>query len=232
MIDLSAARIHRSLMARMIPLFVRTDADPNMEIVRLGSDYGGWSIPIALLDSRSTIYSVGIGEDASFDIELAERLKCTIQCIDPTPRANEYLLRLGHQSLISHPVGLWIDDTTLSLYQPKNREHVSLSVTDRFNTSESIQLPMLTLISLMEMCEHKSIDLLKMDIEGAEAEVLDQLVADGPFPKILAVEFERIESPRRTFRRIRSIREAGYIVVAVERNNITFVSRRVGGHNS
>lgn len=59
----------------------------------LGSSYGGWSICPDLLDSKSIVYSLGIGEDISFDLELIERFGTSIYAFDPTPKSLDWLSR-------------------------------------------------------------------------------------------------------------------------------------------
>lgn len=59
---------------------------PNL--IRLGSEYGGWCFlddPASL--RNSIIVSAGLGEDASFDIEFANKYDAKVLVVDPTPRA-------------------------------------------------------------------------------------------------------------------------------------------------
>ncbi|SHJ95358.1 hypothetical protein SAMN05444404_2983 [Ruegeria lacuscaerulensis ITI-1157] len=62
-------------------------AKDGLRLVTLGSNYGGWTF----LDEGSlqgcAVVSAGLGEDASFDIEFANRYNAKVVIIDPTPRA-------------------------------------------------------------------------------------------------------------------------------------------------
>jgi len=62
-------------------------------IKRFGTKYGGYYYPKKLpgLNQKSIIYSVGVGEDISHDIELLSELNCTYVLIDPTPRAATHM---------------------------------------------------------------------------------------------------------------------------------------------
>ena len=55
-------------------------------LVRLGSVYGGWTF-----ENKKFIWfailSCGLGEDASFDIEFANKYNAKIIIVDPTPRS-------------------------------------------------------------------------------------------------------------------------------------------------
>ena len=55
----------------------------------LGTVYGGWDIPENIrLNENSIVYSVGVGEDISFDLKLQDKYNCKIRLIDPTKRAH------------------------------------------------------------------------------------------------------------------------------------------------
>lgn len=47
----------------------------------------------------------------------------------------------------------------------------------------------------MERNGHKKLDLLKIDIEGAEYEVLNSIIEDGLDIKVLCVEFDEYQNP-------------------------------------
>ena len=53
---------------------------------RMGGEYGGYVMcPLGLTD-RSVVYSLGVGEDIAFDLELIDRLSATVHAFDRTPR--------------------------------------------------------------------------------------------------------------------------------------------------
>lgn len=55
---------------------------------KIGTDYGGWFFPLnPLLNQDSIIYSVGAGEDISFDLHIQSKYKSNIVIVDPTARA-------------------------------------------------------------------------------------------------------------------------------------------------
>lgn len=88
---------------------------PREDLVRLGSDYGGWIVPYTLLDRSSVCYCAGAGEDITFDLALAERFGCEIHVFDPTPRAVAHVERVAVDNPLIHfhPVGLWDCEATL-----------------------------------------------------------------------------------------------------------------------
>lgn len=75
-------------------------------IERLGSAYGGWAfVPDEALYG-SLVISCGLGQDASFDIEIAAKYSATVIMIDPTPLAikhfHEIKKNLGQPHTLSY----------------------------------------------------------------------------------------------------------------------------------
>ena len=67
------------------------------------------------------------------------------------------------------------------------------------------------------------VDLVKMDIEGAEHRVLDSMMRLGPRPMALCVEFDYIQPMRAMVCAANKLRAAGYRLERIERYNFTFV---------
>ena len=77
-----------------------------VETVRFGSGYGGWHVPAGVLSSNSVVYSAGVGEDASFDLELIRAIGCDVWAFDPTPRAIEYAKTISDPRFHFLPAGI------------------------------------------------------------------------------------------------------------------------------
>ena len=64
-------------------------------MIRFGTEYGGYLLPENInLNSESIIYSLGIGEDISFDTTLSGKYNCKISMFDPTPRSIEHVNKI------------------------------------------------------------------------------------------------------------------------------------------
>ena len=76
---------------------------------RLGSEYGGWVFVPDESFSEATLLSCGLGEDASFDIEFAQKYGAKVVMVDPTPRAithfNLIVSRLGDPKSVEYSSG-------------------------------------------------------------------------------------------------------------------------------
>lgn len=200
------------------------------ELERLGSDYGGWEVPIQLVKPGAICYCVGVGIDASFDMALAGRFGCEVYSFDPTPMAIEYMRTLPlegrrHRFL---PWGVWKEDTTLKFFVPANpREHSNLSMFDLHGTGGYVSAPCKRLSTIMRELGHDHVHLLKLDIEGGWSEVIQTLVDDDVRPDIVCIEFDSPVTWRRLIRAIGHLRELGMALIAITKDNYLFVQREL-----
>jgi FkbM family methyltransferase len=217
------------LRGRLSPLYMgrRMGLQGRPDIVRLGTDYGGWRVPADLLGPGAICYCAGAGEDISFDLGLIARFGCHVWCFDPTPRSVAYVQRAAGDESRLHfqPLGLWSERSVQRFYSPADPAHVSHSIVNLRGTEAYFEAECDRLSSIMQANGHDRLDLLKLDIEGAEYAVLDTLAEDGVFPSILAVEFDQPVPLSRVAGAVRRIKSWGYELVAIDRWNYTFVYR-------
>lgn len=202
---------------------------PRLDMERLGSSYGGWWVPTALLDATSIVYSVGIGGDTTFDEALIDRFGCEVWGFDPTPFSIEYVSsREFSPAFHFEPVGLWTEATTLSFQPMAGKTSGSASITRAGNVGAAFDGRVEPLDELMKRNGHETIDLLKLDIEGAEGPVLDALLASRLRPEILCVEYDQPEAPWSLVSRVRRLLRGGYELNHVEGWNYTFTQAASG----
>jgi hypothetical protein len=135
--------------------------------------------------------------------------------------------RETHFSFVACAV--WSSDGMLQLFAPKDPAHVSYSALNLQHTSETIQVRSRTIESLAKDFGVERLSLVKLDVEGAEYEVLRSLLKARIFPDQLLVEFDQINQPLTPLfwvelvRILRALRDAGYRLVHRERANYVFV---------
>ncbi|RNI15813.1 FkbM family methyltransferase [Methanohalophilus sp. RSK] len=162
----------------------------NCQIEYLGSKYGGWAFCPENIDSQSVIYSMGIGEDVSWDEALIKGKNVTVHGFDPTPKAIEFVKNKNIDQFILHPIGVGSANGMLEFFPPKNTSHVSYSLVEKNNNSNKpIKVKVETVDSIMDRLDHKNIDILKMDIEGAEYEVIPDMLYKNIYPGQILIEF-------------------------------------------
>jgi FkbM family methyltransferase len=205
----------------VLEAWLRPERPPGM--LRFGTFYGGWWIP-EVDPASGPAFCVGAGTDVTFDLELM-RLGYTVHTADPTPSAVEYVQR-EHQDLSFFPVGVWSEDGELEFAQDETWDESwaigSGTVSVSTGTVAVQRFPVLTVRSLMEHAGETRMGLLKLDIEGAEHAVLEQMVGDGLLPKVLCIEFDD-HRMRRVIASTRMLQAQGYTLLQIEGLNYIFV---------
>lgn len=181
--------------------------------VYLGTSYGGWWVPYWCLNEGSVAVCAGAGEDISFEVALA-RYGLQVVMVDPTPAAQTHVeavlntLDLDQQTAPSNsstsytltdvdrsllmflPVGLAGNSGTMRFYVPKEQKAVSHSAVNIHNTTQYFEALCLTFSQVLERAGFRQCMILKMDIEGAEYEVISALRKASVWPSCLCVEFD------------------------------------------
>lgn len=185
----------------------------------MGNNYGGFFIHPDALRNTSVVYSFGIGTDISFDTDIIKEYACTVHGFDPTPKSIEWMGNNLVDGLQFYPYGIYVQNGSYPMHLPLHKEHVSGSVLRTKNVGlETVDVSMKTLTTIVNELGHTRIDLLKMDIEGAEYEVLADIVR-SPIPiGQIAVEFHHrffVDGIGKTREIITLLNNSGYLVFGV-----------------
>ncbi|GAB3889394.1 hypothetical protein GCM10028825_24000 [Spirosoma agri] len=206
--------------------------------------FHGYHIPDQFLTSKSVCYCVGAGEDVSFDTELKVIYDAQVYIFDPTPEGINHFQKLKDYTVSGKPmtlhenapftyrtsteqlneitfveVGVWDSKTTLKFYEPTRENYASHSVFLFKESGNYIEAPVDRLKNLMETLGHNSVDIVKLEIEGAEYTVIDTIVEDQLDVKIVLVEFDEVHNSTdkkfhfRIKRACDQLKKAGYVLV-------------------
>jgi FkbM family methyltransferase len=174
----------------------------------VGSCCGGWWIWPQGLNRDSIVYSVGVGTDVSFDVELIDRFSLSVHAFDPTPRSIQWIEATPLPAQFQfHPVGLADFDGVGVFNPPERQDHVSYSLCEGFGVIGAAVGNVQRLDSIARELGHERIDLLKMDIEGEEYAVIDDFSRGCLEVSQLLVEFHGDEPLRRRWRIARAARQ-------------------------
>lgn len=195
-------------------------SDLGVDLCRLGSPYGGWVFVDDPSLYGTSFLSLGAGEDISWDIEFAQAYDAPGLLADPTPRAESHfqqvLERLGHSrtrgwsltgkqppdsydlSNLRHnqlayvPLALAAHSGSAYFFPPTNPDHVShtLLANTGKHGRRKIAVQTRSPEDLLASAQWSEIRLVKLDIEGAEVEVLPGLIENALSLKQVLVEFD------------------------------------------
>ena len=201
------------------------EIEPDIELAAV--DDAGWVYDASRLDEDSIVYSLGVGDTIAFDLALIERCGASVFAFDPTPVAHTTLEAVRPPERFR--LLAWAaagEDGELTLY-PRVRSNGSLSETmfsvqpEKCSAHHGRTVPAYTIDSMARRLGHNRIDLLKMDIEGAEYAVLDSLLASTLRPAQVLVEFHHRHKgicKTQTATTIDAMRTAGYRIFYVSSN--------------
>lgn len=202
------------------------------EVKWFGNTFCGFYVCSELLSEQSIVYSFGVGEDISFDEELMKK-GCMVYAYDPTPKSQVFIEKKNPSFLFSFkPYGIADYDGNAKFYLPENDEFVSCTTYNRWGYDESRKKPLMVevkrLSTLMKENGHSHIDLLKIDIEGSEYDVIDNILEEELDIDQICVEvhhrFPGI-GVRKTKDMVKKLNENGYFIVAISntREEYTFL---------
>ena len=202
---------------------------------RFGIGYDAWDLSVEDLNQNSVVYSFGVGENISFDIEINQRFGLAVYAFDPTPSSIDWIRRQRlPEWFIFHAYGIADHDGWALFHPPDNPQHVSYSMLCHpLSNNEAVKLPVKRLESIMTDLGHTRLDVLKLDIEGAEYGVIADMAKSAIRPLQLLIEFHH-HLPGvgigKTFKTIRTIARMGYSAFSISDTGHEFSFRLTRRH--
>lgn len=200
-----------------------------------GSSYGGFFINPDLLNEESIVFSFGIGKDITFDLKCIQKHGCTVYGFDPTPVSIQYIRSLK-TPVQFHFLDYGISTTSgfQTFFLPANPRAVSGSMVanETVNQNNSIEVVMKTFEEIAYSLGYKHIDVLKIDIEGAEYEVLKSILDSSISVDQILVEFhDRIfdTTTLKSQESVELLKQKGYVVFGVSKSyeEISFIKKEL-----
>lgn len=223
-------RLSKLLLKRLVGREIWLSVDTRVKTKK----FGDWTVCLDALSTESVIYSLGIGEDAAFDFELVRDRNVEVHGFDPTPNSAQWLTRQKKPGGFHfHPWAITEADGRIAI-APRvkadgSRSGDMFTIVAKASAAEhSIEVDAYSLETVMAKLGHRSIDILKMDIEGAEYGVLSSMLLTSIRPVQLLVEFHHRFpgiSKSSTTSAIRDLRNAGYEIfhIAATGREISFI---------
>jgi FkbM family methyltransferase len=217
-------RIKKKFLYYKLKFLINQKSIKKESVEFMGSSYGGWYLKKDKKLYNSTIISAGLGEDASFDVEFLNKYNANVLLVDPTPKAiihfknillskgkgrkkrykknsgkqdpSSYnLKKISNNNFILIEKALFNSNNKLvKFYPPHDPNHVSCSLKNNSNLKNTILVKTITVKNIMQSYNIKEISLIKLDIEGAEIEVIKNFISDKIFPAQILVEFDELRN--------------------------------------
>lgn len=198
----------------------KLDIMPGFELVTVGD----WSLVDDVLKPGDIVYSMGICDDIDFELKLIHRYDVALFAFDPTPYSVKWIGRKKlPEAFHFYPWAASGEDGEFLLYPRIDKKGNASEVMYTFHTEaqerlDGVRVDALRLDSMMQKLGHTEIDLLKMDVEGAEYDVLKVLTNTTIRPKMILVEFHHRFSgigKVATENAVRDLRDLDYEIASV-----------------
>lgn len=186
-----------------------------------------WHVYLPYLNSSSIVYCAGAGRDVSFEKELVALVGCHVHLFDPSPTGIETMEAPENRSdrITFHPIGLAGTSGDLVLDPPRDPEEGSYP-SGGAGKEGSVVVRCDDLATIMGRLGHTHLDLLKMDIEGAEYGVIQQIAERRiPIGQICVELHPYLSGANRAKTReaLRTLRDLGYVTIHRKWHDYTLV---------
>ena len=203
-------------------------ADDPVDMGRATSSHSGVTARVAghtflpsLISPASVVLDIGANQ-GQFTRTIVRDFGCRVHAVEPNPHLSASLQRLAIPEVTVHGVAL-ADVRGVRPFVVMNNSEASHFSIANGSGQETVQVEAVTLEDLISRMPDASIDLIKMDIEGAELDVLER-IPPGALARVrqLTVEFHQFISPE-SRARIEAIKKRfyslGFWVVDFSRTN-------------
>ncbi|PYI89389.1 MAG: hypothetical protein DME26_01395 [Verrucomicrobia bacterium] len=222
---MNLVRLLKDLRFRLFYLLLSRTRVP---LVTLG-DECQWTFCDIGIGSGSLVLCAGAGHDISFEKALMTAYRCKVVLLDPSPTGIATVQRenIPPEQLHFMPVGLAGENGLLGFRDPRDPREGSFR--DGQNQAGAVRLHCKSLLTTMSELRWTHIDLLKIDIEGFEYAVIQDLLRKRLDVLQLCVEFHYGLASGHTrqemVRNILALRRAGYDLVHHRHQDHTFLRR-------
>ncbi|MHA7898278.1 MAG: FkbM family methyltransferase [Henriciella sp.] len=170
------------------------------------------------------IICAGAGINISFEIALAEKFpNAKALILDPSPQSVKHFENVQlPKNLRFVPVGLAGSDSVLKFFRPTLPGVGSLSTLQLNPGNDYFELPVKCVRTLLEelSASPEQLALLKFDIEGAEHEVIDNIISENILPRQVAFEFDQPIPPWTIESTLNKLLAVGYEVCSIWELNV------------
>jgi FkbM family methyltransferase len=230
-------RLRKTPGYRRVKLFLKriVGREPWLAIdVRRGLErHGDWAFLPGELPQGAVIYAFGVGTDLGFELALIREFGAEVHAFDPSPESRRWIAAQRLPPALSfHPVAVGERDGTLVLRARESESRgvpIMYSAMDETRKGPAVEVECWCLDTAMRRLGHNHIDLIKLDVEGAEFAALRSMLAGRSRPRQVLVEFHHRfpgVGPSQTSAAVSALRKAGYQLAFISETGREFTFLR------
>lgn len=146
--------------------------------------YGVYTV-LDCIPDNACVVSAGLGTDTNFEEDILNKYKnANIYAFDPTPKSIEFVKNVKHldenERFHFFPYGISKEDGRMRFYLPIDNTAVSCSsIRNMYSSKKYIEVETKSFESVLKLSSMNKIDILKLDIEGTEFAVIEDILNSG-----------------------------------------------------
>ncbi len=181
--------------------------------------FGNYFLDFKMINknSKTIVYSGGVGKNISFDKELEKKISCKLRLFDPTPESIQFMKKKTTKKLSFYPYAIYKKNKKVKIYYDKHGLVKSNSISNYlgFDKKSFYYCNAHNLPFLKKKFKDKAIDILKLDIEGVAMEVIENSMKNNILPKQILLA---LEVPLNYFEFIKFYKKLKIFVAKISKN--------------
>lgn len=176
----------------MLPKIFKPNA--NYDLLRLGKDNdGGYLVCKESIRRSKVVFSFGISDDISFETDFKKQNNCQIIAFDPTSTNKFFFKKMVINLIKLNLKNLF--NSLLNFYNFKKffYKRNNLLVKKKIGIGGSLPFASISFDKIILLTQEKKDFFLKIDIEGSEYRILDDLIKNSSLIEGLAIEFHDVD---------------------------------------
>ncbi len=210
-----------------IPLFVNRFIDIFLrkKFCKKFGSISAYYLASGAIPKKAIVYSAGVGKDISFELDLLNKFNARIFIFDPSPTGRKTMESIEKKHIYFYPKGIAEKTGKVFFSKPANLKEGSYTLSN-INKGEAFDC--ISISDFFKKMNHKKVDLLKIDIEGFEYGVIEDILRNElPITQIV-LEFHHFltgGSYLKTLVYLRKLNRAGYSLISKDVDNYTFIRK-------
>ena len=146
------------------------------------------------LTAESVVLDIG-GFKGDYAASISNKFGCFIHVFEPMKDQARYIGNRAKKNpkVSVHPVGVGGKTEDITIYIPKGKDEATMHPGDTEIAKEE-QIKVIDIAEVFDSLELDHVDLMKLNIEGAEFDLLDRLIKKGLHKKVtdIQIQFHKI----------------------------------------
>ena len=142
------------------------------------------------LNQDSVVFDIG-GYQGNFADQIHNKFNATVHVFEPMKQFSDYIGSrfAGNDKVLVYPVGVGAETKDLTIYVPNGQDEATLHPGESSIAREE-EILVVDVVEVFEKIKVDHVDLMKLNIEGAEFDLLERLLDTGLHKKVTDIQIQ------------------------------------------